>query len=420
MKNLAYAGVMVAILGVAVAATAEEAAKAPAADAANSFSETVFYASKAKYKPVYGVEPRMIDAWGLAIRPAGAGGHFWLTAKDISYEYVGDVANASDEKLRKLYQEDKLKEVKLPIGGKDHFATATVFLDSKENFVITQEIKGVEPITAPSKFLFASDGGIISAWTERKHEDGTFDRSHVANAVIDESKDGKQFFGLAANAGYDRLYAANFGEKPGIEVFDGKFKPLDVKFDLPFDDNKNGVVDAGEYAPFNVMDLKTPSGENHVFVTYAKTKFCDAEGLKKKECKKGELYAGEEDTDKPGQGRLAEFTEDGKLVAVWKDDGHLSAPWGMAFAPDNFGALSGKLLVGNFGDGTIAAFDPSTHEFVDVMKTAKGKPVKIEKIWAIIFGNGSSLGDSNALYYAAGPNDEKDGKWGSLRLNAAK
>lgn len=389
------------------------AAAAQADDQANSYNQTNFVANKAKYRATT-VEKTMINAWGIAIRPAGAGGHFWVTAKDSSFEYVGDVRESADPKLRLLSQE-KLKVVKLPVGGKDNVATGVVFIDSKDNFVITQDIEGAEPITAPSKFLFASDGGIISAWTERKKADGDFDRSGIAIPVIDESKDGAQFFGLAANAAYDRIYAANFGVNPGIQVFDGKFKPMNVTFDLPFDDNKNGKVDAGEYAPFNVQDLTTPSGEHHVFVTYAKTQLCNHEGLEKGDCKKGELFAGEEDTSKPGQGRLAEFTEDGKLVAVWKDSGHLSAPWGLAYAPSDFGALSGKLLVGNFGSGTIAAYDAATHEYVDVLKNAKGKTIKIEKIWGLLFGNGVSLGDKNALYFAAGPNDEKDGLFGSLR-----
>ncbi len=410
-----YAGMMIAALAMGQAQAAEEATKAPA----NSYSETVFVANKAKYKPNFATDKRFINGWGVADRPAGAGGHFWVTAKDISYEYVGDVNASSDEKLRPLHQ-DKLKEVKLPVGGKDNVATGVVFSGSTKDFVITQEIKGVEPVTAPAKFLFASDGGIVSAWTERKLADGSFDRSGVANNVIDHSKEGEQFFGIALSHDYDTLYVANFGANPGIEVFGGDFKPAPVKFDLPFDDNKNGVVDPGEYTPFNVQALTTPSGDHHIFVAYAKTKECDAAGIKDKACKKGELFAGEEDTDKPGQGRVAEFTESGKLVAVWKDAGHLSAPWGMAFAPKDFGALSGKLLVGNFGDGTIAAFDAESHEFVDVAKNAHGKPLVIEKVWGLLFGNGESLGDANALYYAAGPNDENDGKFGVIRAAEGK
>ena len=400
---------------------------------ANSYQQHIFVANKTSYKPSLAVEPGMINAWGISNRPKGAGGHFWVTGKETSFEYVGDVTASADEKLRQLHV-DKLKYVKLPVGGAGLMATGTVFSDSKDNFIITQVIPGVEPITAPAKFMFASDGGVISAWTERKLADGSFDRSGVANNVIDKSKEGAAYFGLAISAAYDRIYAANFGKHTGsgIEMFDGTFKPLDVKFDMPFDTNKNGQVDAGEYAPFNVQALTTPEAgcpdkcffyrpeAHHIFVTYAKTKPCPKDEIAKGECKKGEIFAGEEDADKPGQGRLAEFTEDGKLVQVWNDGGKLSAPWGLAFAPANFGALSGKLLVGNFGDVTITAFDPETRKFVAYMKDETGKAVHIEKLWGLLFGNGESLGDSNALYFAAGPKDEKDGVFGVLRVAAGQ
>lgn len=381
----------------------------------NKYAQSIFVANQAKYHPSFATEKDFINAWGIAIRPKGAGGHFWVTAKDISYEYIGDVTASPDKALQALHQ-DKLKTVKLPVGGDDKFATSTVYSDSKENFVITQEIKGAEAITAPAKFLFASDGGIISAWTERKLADGSFDRSPEAITVIDESAKGAQFFGLAVSQGYDRLYAANFGENAGIEVFNGKFEPEAIKFDMPFDSNKNGKVDAGEYAPFNVQALTTPAGENHIFVTYAKTQACPKEEIAKKTCKKGEIFAGEEDTSKPGYGRLAEFTEDGRLVAVWNDGGKLSAPWGVAYAPTDFGALSGKLLVANFGNGTIAAFDSTTRSFLDIMRNNNGNAIKIDKIWGLLFGNGESLGDANSLYFTAGPDDEKDGMFGRLRV----
>jgi uncharacterized protein (TIGR03118 family) len=380
----------------------------------NKYSQTNFVADKASYKAQI-TEKKFINAWGISNRPAGSGGHFWVTAKDVSYEYVGDVQNSPDEKLRKFHT-DGLKYVKLPVGGNDNFATGTVFSGSKENFVIKQELKGKDPIMAPAKFMFASDGGIVSAWTERKKEDGTFDWPSEAIAVIDESKEGAQFFGLAISANYDRLYAADFGEKPAIKVYDGKFKRMDTKFDMPFDDNKNGSVDPGEYAPFNIQAFKTPEGKSHVFVAYAKTQACPDEEIKGGACKKDELFVGEEDTSKPGYGRLAEFDENGKLVAVWNDEGKLSAPWGLAFAPADFGALSNTLLVANFGDGTIAGYDAKTRKFVDFMRGKDGKPIVIDKVWGLLFGNGASLGDTNALYFAAGPKDETEGLFGSLRL----
>jgi uncharacterized protein (TIGR03118 family) len=184
---------------------------------------------------------------------------------------------------------------------------------------------------------------------------------------------------------------------------------------MPFDANKNGKVDPGEYAPFNVQAL-THQGKPRIFVAYAKTQGCPKEEAEKGACTEGEIFAGEEDISKPGHGRLAEFTEDGKLVAVWKDGGKLSAPWGLAFAPANYGALSHALLVANFGDGTIAAYDAATRSFLGYVQDANGKPVVIDKIWGLIFGNGQSLGDTDALYFAAGPDEEQDGLFGSLRI----
>lgn len=379
----------------------------------NKYSQTNFVANKKIYKAEK-IDKKLINAWGIAIRPAGAGGHFWVTGKDISFEYVGDVHESPDTKLRKLHT-DSLDYVKLPVGGDDKFSTGVIFNDSKENFVITQKPVTGPEITAPAKFLFASDGGIISAWTEHKKEDGSFDRPIDAVTVIDESKQGSQFFGLAISKEYDKIYAANFGNNPGIQVYDGQFKPSTIKFDMPFDENKNGKVEAGEYAPFNVQALTTPKGKSRIFVTYAKTQTCPSEEAKKGICTEDEIFVGEEDTSAAGYGKIAEFTEEGKLVAVWEDGGKLNAPWGIAYAPADFGALSSALLVANFGDGTIAAYDAKTRKFLDKLNDSQGKPIVIDKIWGILFGNGQSLGDKNALYFAAGPNDEKDGIFGAIR-----
>ena len=126
-----------------------------------------------------------------------------------------------------------------------------------------------------------------------------------------------------------------------------------------------------------------------------------------------------------GAGRIAEFDLDGKLIAVWNDRGLLNAPWGMSKAPGNFGALSNTLLVGNFGDfdeggslGAIAAFDTGSRSAVNVMRNPDGSPLLVPGIWGMVFGNGDTLGDSNALYYASGPNGEIDGTFGSLRYSA--
>lgn len=140
-------------------------------------------------------------------------------------------------------------------------------------------------------------------------------------------------------------------------------------------------------------------------MTYAKTQAHPTDRTR--------FHAGEEVAGR-GLGRLAEFDEDGRVATVWRDRGLLNAPWGLAWAPESFGAYGGKLLVGNFGDGTVVAFDPVTRAAVDYLRDRRGKPIVIDGLWGLQFGNGASLGASDALYFAAGPEEEKQGLFGKL------
>src|SRR4051794_21556348 len=94
----------------------------------------------------------------------------------------------------------------------------------------------------------------------------------------------------------------------------------------------------------------------------------------------------------------------------------VGSPWGLAVAPTSFGELSGLLLVGNFGDGKINAFNPTTGAFVRTLTDAKGNPVVVDGLWALAFGNGGPGFDRNKLYFTAGLNDEADGLFGSLTV----
>jgi len=123
-----------------------------------------------------------------------------------------------------------------------------------------------------------------------------------------------------------------------------------------------------------------------------------------------------EERDGPGLGHIVEYTEDGTLVRSFDDVGKLDAPWGMAIAPDGFGKFGGALLVGNLGDGTIAALDRKTGKFLDVLRDQDGKPISIDRLWGLVFGNGVSLGDAHSLYFTAGPNGEADGIFGKLTV----
>ncbi|MCI0546336.1 MAG: TIGR03118 family protein [Candidatus Rokubacteria bacterium] len=331
------------------------------------------------------LEPTLLNAWGISLRPAGLGGHFWVASNGggVSLEYVGDVGGLP------LFQDD-LKVVTVPGPGRGPGTpTGTVF-NGSGNFVVSQPHPN-GPITGPARFLFVTDNGTLSAWTERRNSDGTFDRPGEALVTVDGSAAGVQYFGLAISPGEDRLYAANFGENPGMQIFDQSF--ADITASLAASALVQNPFAADGYQPFNVQTI----GAN-VFVAYARFG-----------------TPGEEETG-PGLGRLAEFDVDGNLLAVWEGGDYLNAPWGLALAPAGWGPCAGALLVSDFGDGTIACLDPETRTAYEFLRDGAGTPIAIEGIWGITFGNGASLGRADALYFAAGPREEEDGIFGRLTV----
>jgi hypothetical protein len=118
----------------------------------------------------------------------------------------------------------------------------------------------------------------------------------------------------------------------------------------------------------------------------------------------------------PNRGRVAEYNLNGDLVRLYEDAGRLNAPWGVAIASADFGPLSNALLVDNFGGaGKVAAFDQMTGRFMDFMRDEAGGPLALDGLRGSTFGNGASLGDTNALHFAAGTEGEAAGVFGSLR-----
>ena len=108
---------------------------------------------------------------------------------------------------------------------------------------------------------------------------------------------------------------------------------------------------------------------------------------------------------------------DGNLVKrLVGAGGALNAPWGVAMAPANFGTFSNTLLVGNFGDGKINAYDPTTGAWVGVLSKAGGQAIVIDGLWGIAFGNNLQNQPSNTLFYAAGPSDEAHGAYGRIDM----
>jgi uncharacterized protein (TIGR03118 family) len=108
------------------------------------------------------------------------------------------------------------------------------------------------------------------------------------------------------------------------------------------------------------------------------------------------------------------YTADGVPFRRLEHGKWMNSPWGVTLAPDRFGNMSGRLLVGNFGSGQIASFDVESGEFEGLMKGPRGKPIEIDGLWGLKFGNGVTAGPANVLFFAAGIRGEEHGLFGSL------
>jgi len=115
-----------------------------------------------------------------------------------------------------------------------------------------------------------------------------------------------------------------------------------------------------------------------------------------------------------GHGVVDTFDLAGQSFQRLIQHGQLNSPWGVAIAPASFGPLAGSLLIGNFGNGHINAYNPTTGEFIDKMRDSHGQAIVIDGLWSLRVGNGANGGRTDTVYFTAGPNDEQDGLFGSL------
>ena len=227
-------------------------------------------------------------------------------------------------------------------------------------------------------FLFASEDGTLSGWRGAL---GTAAETLVTGSSANVYK------GLTdANIGGNLYaFAANF-RTGAVDVFKGNSGAPDLpgKF---LDPN----LPAG-YAPFDVANIG-----GKLYVTFAQQ---DAD--------KHDDVAG------AGHGIVDLFDLNGNLIQRLATGGVLNSPWGLALAPAGFGDLAGDLLVGNFGDGTIHAFNPTSGSLVGTLNDPSGNPIHIDGLWALSFGNGAAAGPATTLFFTAGPNDESGGLFGQL------
>lgn len=305
-------------------------------------------------------DSQLVNPWGLV---ASSTSPWWISDNGTG--------------LSTLYDGQGVKKpltVTIPVpAGSTAAPTGTVF--SSTGFNISEN-----GVTAPSRFIFSTEDGTISAWTptvDQTHAILEVDRSNVGAGAV--------YKGLAigSNAAGTFLFATNF-RAGTVEMFDTNFNYVGS-----FTDPK---LPKG-YAPFGIQNI----GGN-LYVTFA---LQDA--------------AKHDDVAGHGHGFVDLFNTDGHLVRRIASHGDLNSPWGLAMAPANFGKFSNDLLVGNFGDGLIHAFNPLTGAHRGVLTDTHGAPIRISGLWALQFGNGAAAGATNELFFTAGLDGEAHGLFGDIQ-----
>jgi uncharacterized protein (TIGR03118 family) len=312
-------------------------------------------------------DPNLKNPWGASYRGTSP---LWVsdTNTGVSTLYTGGVHGSAPSIVPLV--------VTIP-GG---LPTGQVSNSSTTYFVV----KASDGTSGPAFFIFAGLTGHVTGWNPTVGAAGAPTSTHAQNARVSRRS---AYTGLAMGVvgTQPRLYAANFATGQ-VEVFGPKWGRIRIP---------GAFTDArlpSDFAPFNVM----VAGDK-VYVSYAER---NDEG---------------EDVHGPGLGRLDVYTLNGTLLKRLGHTGRLNAPWGMTIAPAGFGDLSGDLLVGNFGNGRIHAFDPTSLARRGSLRDEHGQQIVIDGLWSILPGNGTA-GGTDELLFTAGPDDETHGLLGTLSL----
>jgi uncharacterized protein (TIGR03118 family) len=342
------------------------AAGVPAAEAApTAYLATDLVSDQTGVAPL--VDTHLVNAGGIAVGPSSP---FWVSSEraDLSVLYRGDVGSPPSPIVKVPL------EVSI-LGGQP---TGVVF-NSTQDFVVS-----FGGSSGPALFIFASLSGNVTGWQPNV--------SQTTTEPAYTSTDGGIFTGIAlGNDGTGNfLYLADFHNRR-IQVLDRNFQLVQLA---------GTFTDPGlpaDYAPFNVAVIG------------------------------GKLYAAYAEQAPGGQkaltghhlGYVDVFDLDGHFLKQLVSQGDLDAPWGMALAPLGFGDFGGALLVGNFGDGHINAYDVATGAHLGTLSESSDHPLQIDGLWGLAFGNGANGGNTTTLYYAAGPGDEAHGLFGKITANPA-
>jgi uncharacterized protein (TIGR03118 family) len=369
---------------------------AMAADPGRGFVETDLVANVATltdkngvvHQPAH-VDPNLLNAWGVGESGTSP---FWVSDN-----------NAGKSTLYVTDGTPQALVVSIPAPGDPTGSSGTptglvfnIAGGAQGAFKVSGFTKGGLPTSAPAVFLFSTEDGTIVGWNPGVNppgfdpaKAGTYAIIAVDNSTHPSADQGAVYKGLAITNvnGVARLYATNF-RSGKVEVFGADFKPDTTLASDAFTDSS--LPDG--YAPFNIV----PIG-NRVFVTYA-------------------VQNDQKHDDVAGQshGIVNTFDVTGGSEQRFAQHGQLDSPWGVAVAPASFGDIAGDILIGNFGNGHINIFNPTTGEFVGKLRDPQNKAIVIDGLWTLTVGNGGRGGDSNKIYFTAGPNDETDGLFGSI------
>jgi len=330
-------------------------------------------------------DPTLVNAWGISLNPNGA---FWISANGTDLSEVYGNANGS------LSQPFK---VNVPNGA----PTGQVFAGIAGNFVVNGLDRTGAATSGAAAFLFASESGFITGWNPNVFAapiPPAPPAGPSTNAMVGfHSTDGAVYKGLALAqvGGANFLYATDF-HNGKIDVIDSNFHQVALNSG-GFEGFSDPNLPKG-YAPFNVALIN-----GKLYVSYAQQ---DADA--------------EDDVAGKGHGFIDVFETNGHFDQRLVSRGDLNSPWGLVLAPGNFGDFSNDLLVGNFGDGKIHAYDPTSGKELGTLMQSPGKPIVIDGLWGLSFGNAKTAGGgTDTLFYAAGPEDESHGLFGKITANPA-
>jgi uncharacterized protein (TIGR03118 family) len=308
-------------------------------------------------------DPDLVNGWGISHSPTSP---WWVSDEGTSKSTLYRIVNG-------LAQKQTL--IVTVAGGPTGQVFNSFLSSSPDDFKVDA---GGGTGLRPSVFIFATESGTILGWN------GVGTTAIQAVATPDAI-----YLGLAigSTGGANYLYAANF-HTGTVDVFNGTWGPGNLPGTFTDPSLPEG------YAPFGIQNIG-----GLIYVAYAKQ---DEDA--------------EEEVAGLGFGFVNAFDTAGNFIERVASAGELNAPWGLAMAPVNFGKFSGDLLVGNFGDGRIHAFRKGEDGWEEhgVMKGTDHKPIEIDGLWGIGFGNGAGAGPTNTLFFAAGPDDETHGLFGSI------